>query len=120
MTHRFQVIEDGMLRSAFIGDVDEEAIAEFNQRLTPFLKTATPAKPIHFLVDASQEGRFSGGARRAFTQMFADDPRLGKVAIINAARFTRVMATFIMKATGRHDAVRFFDNEAEALVWLKG
>ena len=120
MPHQFTVIEDGLLSSAFLGDVDEETIAEFNEHLAPFLDTATPDNPIHFLADAGQEGRWSGAARRAFTKIFTDDPCLGKVAIINAARFTRVMATFIMKATGRHDVVRFFDNEAEALVWLKG
>ncbi len=120
MSHQFIVIEDGLLNSAFIGDVNEESIVEFNERLSPFLDTATPDNPIHFLADASHEGRWSGAARRAFTKMFATDPRLGKVAIINAARFTRVMATFIIKATGRHDAVRFFDNETEALAWLKG
>ena len=51
--------------------------------------------------------------------MFDNEPRYGKVAIVNASRFTRVAATFMMKATSRDDSVRFFDNETEALGWLR-
>jgi len=120
MTHKLTVIEDDILGSKFIGDVDEEVLAEFKKNITPFLETATDTNPLHFLVDASQEGRFSGAARRAFAQMFINDQRLGRVGIINAARFTQVMATFLMKATRRTETTRFFDDEVAALAWLRG
>lgn len=118
MAHRFEHIKDNFLRSFFTGTVDDSAIDEFLVNVEPYLSQATGQKPLHFLVDASGEGGWSFNARRRFTKLFEDD-RLGRVAIINADRFTRIVATFLMKATGREDSVRFFTAEDEALAWLK-
>ncbi len=120
MTHNLVVIADNVLRSTFVGDVNEKVVTtEFAKNIAPYLEKATPDTPLHFLVEAGQEGKFSGAARRMFTSIFKDDPRLGKVAIINVSRSTRVMATFLIKATERIDTVKFFEVEEEALVWLK-
>lgn len=117
MGNKIRQIEPGILHSTFTGDIDLAAIDEFVSNVTPYL-TTTDA-PIHFVADAEPEGRWSFAARRRFTELFDDEPRFGKVAIVNASRFTQVAATFMMKATGRHDSVRFFSSEADALNWLK-
>ena len=117
MANQLERRPDGILVSRFIGVVDEAAVAEFKEHVAPYLATATAEAPLHFIADAAQEGSWAFSARREFTDYFADK-RLGKVAIINASRFTRVVATFLMKATGRSDEVRFFDNEQEATKWL--
>jgi hypothetical protein len=117
MGNKIYQIEKGFLHSTFTGDIDMESINEFVDNVAPYITTAEA--PLHFVVDAQNEGRWSLSARREFTSMFDEEPRYGKVAIVNASRFTRVAATFMMKATGRDDSVRFFDTEAEAMTWLK-
>ena len=117
MAHELAMGDDGILRMAFIGDVDEAAITAWISDMQPFLETAEKGK-LKMLVDASRDGKMSSTARRTFTEVNRD-PRLDKIAIVKISRFNRVMATFIMTATGRHN-IRFFDEEAEALVWLNG
>ena len=116
MGNKIRPLEAGILHSTFTGDIDMAAIDEFVSNVTPHMSDSVP---LHFVVDAAQEGRWSFEARRRFTDMFDNEPRYGKVAIVNASRFTQVAATFMMKATGRHDTVRFFSSEADALAWLK-
>lgn len=96
--------QDGILRVAFIGDIDQETAETYRKDGLNFLD-ATKGDKLHKLVDARREGKFSGGARRTVTQLNAD-PRLDKSAVCNINRFNRVMATFIMKATGRNN-IRF-------------
>ena len=117
MGNKIRPLELGILHSTFTGDIDLPAIDEFVSNVAPHMSETN--MPLHFVVDAEYEGRWSFNARRRFTEMFDDEPRYGKVAIVNASRFTQVAATFMMKATGRHDSVRFFGSEAEALSWLK-
>lgn len=109
---------DGLLYSRFVGAVDDAAVEEFKSHVAPYLAEATAESPLHFIADAAEEGSWAFSARREFTRYF-EDKRLGKVAITNANRFTRVVATFLMKATGRSDEVRFFENEKQAVQWLK-
>lgn len=117
MGNKIRKIEESILHSTFTGDIGLADVAEFVENVDPYMQTMT--MPLHFVVDAAPEGRWSLDARRQFTKMFDNEPRYGKVAIVNASRFTRVAATFMMKATGRDDTVRFFDTEADALAWLK-
>lgn len=119
MAHTLTVGDNGILYSKFIGDVDQEAIQEFINSITPHLEHATADNPLQFVADASEEGTWNLSARREFTQLFDNEPRLGRVAITNANRFIRVVATFMMKATGRDGAVRFFENDEQALEWLQ-
>jgi hypothetical protein len=117
MSHTLTKRADGYLLSKFVGDIDEAAIEAFKKAVEPYLAEATEATPLHFLADAAEEGTWEFGARREFTKYF-DDKRLGHVAVINASRFTRVVSTFMVKATGRGDSVRFFEKEAEGVAWL--
>lgn len=118
MAHTLTKRPDGILHSLFVGDIDGAAIEEFKQNVAPYLETATTENQLHFVADASQEGKWDFDARQAFTKYF-DDQRLGHVAVVSANRFTRVISTFMVKATGRGDTVHFFATEEEAIAWLK-
>jgi hypothetical protein len=69
------------------------------------------------LADLSQGGKFSAEFRKTLAGLM-NDPRTGKVANVGAKRYNRVLAGFLLKATGR-DNIRFFKLEEEALAWLK-
>jgi hypothetical protein len=82
-----------------------------------FLEAASEAKPLPVLSDVTRAGKLSSIARRNLATM-SSDPRMGKNAIVGVNRYQRVMASFVIKASGQHN-VRFFDSETEALEWLK-
>ena len=117
MAHELDLIEEGIVRLAFIGDITDADVDAFLQGFLPFMEATTTDHPLGLLIDASRDGKMVPSARRNFTDL-NKDPRLGYIAISNINRFNRVVATFIMKATGRNN-IRFFDSEAAALAWLQ-
>jgi hypothetical protein len=118
MAHEISMGDDGILRMDLIGDMDREDMGAYIEDLTPFLEAATEAEPLLVLTDSSRSGKLSSGARKLSVEINRD-PRMGKTAVIGEGRrYFRVMAGFILKATGR-DNIRFFDSEEEALTWLK-
>ncbi|MFT7585231.1 MAG: hypothetical protein ACI9EW_001655 [Cellvibrionaceae bacterium] len=116
MSNTIRQLEEGILLSSFRGKIDLDSVNEFVTNVEPYLDGASSV--LHFIVDANNEERWSLSARREFTKIF-DSKSYGKVGILNAERVTRIVATFLMVATRRKDSVRFFDNESDALAWLK-
>ncbi len=119
MGNSIRQLDDNILHSTFKGDIEIADVDEFVHNVEPYLKKAPLSSLFHFVVDAQYEKHWSFAARRKFTQLFDHEPRFGKVAIFNASRFSRVVATFIMHASGRANQVRFFEGEASARTWLK-
>ena len=117
MTHELTMGEDGILRLSFIGDIGPEDVDAYVEELSPFLDGATAENPLRILSFSGREGKISAVARKTFAQL-NEDSRMGKVAILGGNRFTRVMTTIILKATGRQN-IRFFGTETEAMEWLK-
>lgn len=117
MTHKLEPLGDNIIRTTFIGDIDNEAFDAFMKDIQPFLEQASPEKPLKSFMDASREGKYSARARQELARL-GRDPRIGSVAVINSQPFTRVMGVFMMKVTGRDD-IRFFDDEESALAWLR-
>lgn len=117
MSYELDKIQDNIIRLAFIGDINESDVEALIKDFRPYLEATPPGKSIGLLIDASRDGRMSPSARRNFTKL-NHDSRLGGVGICNVGRLNRVMATFVMKATGR-DNIHFFDTQAEAIVWLE-
>jgi hypothetical protein len=109
--------EDGFLRIKLSGDLDGSVIENFRQDYIPFLDASTDENPLNSMVDAHQIGKISSTARKFFTNL-NHDPRYGLVALIGAPRAARVLGKFILKATNR-DNINFFDNEEDAVIWLK-
>ena len=62
----------------------------------------------------------SGGARRTLANHISIEPRFfNKLTICGANAKHRVMANFIITASGKGNNVRYFEKEEEALLWLK-
>ena len=118
MPHEITMRPDGLLIFNLIGNFDLAEMNSFIKDLTPYIEAATPASPLRILAKANQAGIYSTAARKAFMQLNTDS-RLGKTAVLQATRPTRVLYTFIQKATGNNNT-RFFDLEDQAATWLKG
>jgi hypothetical protein len=109
--------EDGVLRLLLDGDLGNDDAKTLPRDIAPFLEAATEAEPLVALVDSTRSEKVSSRARR-FLADLNSDPRMGKVAILGARRYGRVLIGFIIRATGRDDYFRFFDSEEEAVSWL--
>jgi hypothetical protein len=118
MAHELKMGDDGIIRGALMGNIGEADMVVFVKDVKRHLEANTSGKPISILQDAQRVGKFSLAARRQLTEL-ADDPRLGRLAIINSTNFDRVIATFMMNVAGRMNDLSFFDTEAEAIAWLK-
>jgi hypothetical protein len=119
MAHKLSMGDDGILRMKFSGDFGKEEAEAFLEDFMPFLEAATGTEPMHFIADVSQVGKTSAAARKVFSDLFREpDPRRGKMALVGASRYVRVVAGFLMRAAGE-TGWRFFDTEEEALAWLK-
>jgi ABC-type transporter Mla MlaB component len=119
MPYELSMGDDGILRLAFIGDIDAEDVLAYVEEYTPFSEAAIETGPLRILVDASQVGKVSSSARKALVEVYrAPGTEMMTTAIVGANRYIRVLAGFIMKALGRK-GLRFFDSEEAALAWLR-
>jgi hypothetical protein len=117
MTHELNLGQDGILRVSFSGSVERADIETYTSDLEPFLGQASADMPLQFIAYAGREDRFSLAARHKMAELNAD-PRIGKVAVLGAARLNLVLGTIILKFTQRNN-IRFFNHEEDALRWLK-
>ena len=117
MAHELTMHNDGILRTTIAGDLDRSVVDTLQGDYQPFLEASTPAVPLNNILFPERVGRISSNARRFFTEL-TNDPRFGSAAIVSPPRRVRVLGKFILKATGREN-IHFFENEAEALDWLK-
>jgi hypothetical protein len=109
--------DDGILRVELIGDTGIEDIDAFLEDIAPFLEAATEEEPLLVLAESGLTGKYSAAARKRFAELLRE-PRVRKVALLNARRYVRVLIGFILRSAGR-DNIHFFDSEEEALAWLK-
>jgi hypothetical protein len=122
--HTISIGNDGILRVAFVGDPRTRDAAAFFKDFSPFLEAATEEEPLHIIIDGSRLGKTSASARKTLLGINRD-PRVGKIAVLGAGRYMRVLVGFILKAT-RRDNIRLFapkhgdlNAEKEAIAWLK-
>lgn len=118
MTYYIEEMDERIIKVGLIGYVDDETGDAFLAELNQYIEAASVEKPLYILTGRDSTTRTSKEARRRFT-LFAQDPRLGSVAITQSNPFIKVLATFIIKASGRSNLARFFDTEEEGFAWLK-
>ncbi len=118
MPYKLYKDDDDIVHVAWIGDIDGETVRAYLEEVEPYLAQATPDRLIHAVIDSSRDGKYTAEARRYFADL-SKDPRLGRIALINSSRTTRLMAKFFIKVSRREDVMRFFDGEEEAVTWLK-
>lgn len=74
-------------------------------------------QPALVLNDLSEYGKATSGARKIYALLF-QSTKIKKQAFICKKTVTRVMISFIMRAADVEN-IEFFEEEAEALQWLK-
>jgi hypothetical protein len=106
--------EDEIVFGKFFGEQEEEGAEEFIGEVAKLMK---PGEKERLFIDGSEAGKSSAGARKAYVK-FAKSVTAGKIAIFGVSTLLKVIATFIIRASGTGN-VRFFTDKEEALKWLK-
>lgn len=120
MTLEFQPITDQIVKLTIRGDISDEDGERFLKDIIAYRDSNPPDKQLlHYLVDSSHQGKLTARTRKIFTDQSRTSD-VGKVAVFGSNRFVRVMATFMIKASGRKNlSIQFFETEDEALAWLQ-
>jgi hypothetical protein len=114
----YKVWEDplGFVRVKVIGDHtdkdSENVISEINEVL---LKESNNSK---IIIDMTETGRPTANARKNHAKNMKNNGNFKKAALYGASAMNRVMANFIIKASGRGDKVKYFKDEQSALAWI--
>lgn len=80
------------------------------------LADSIPGK-VAVLNDLTNAGTASSGARKTYAETMKSD-KISKHAFLGMRTMTRVIVSFIMKASGVKNT-KFFDNKEDAIRWLK-
>ena len=111
-------IDDNGIIKGWIGGVHnkkdaESIIAEVNTLIenSGFRKV---------LIDMSKIEKATLDARKVHLDNLNSKPsNFNKLALFGANTLNRVMANFMIRAARLEDKIKFFNSEADALVWLK-
>jgi hypothetical protein len=107
--------KDKIVRSEFYGDADEKVAKEQIESMSKFYKTLKG--DILVLIDLTQAGSTTSKARTIYADALKK-MSVKKHAFIVKNIVLKVTVDFIMKASGAKN-VKFFNDNEEALQWLK-
>ena len=108
--------KEGIIRNESKGDFEEDDAREQMEEILKIAE-ARPGKAL-VLNDLTQAGKASSGARKTYAQMLKSE-EFAKHAFVGMSTLTRVIVSFLVRASGAKNAM-FFATEEEALRWLKG
>jgi hypothetical protein len=109
--------DDGIIRGKIIGEHTGEDARRIIVEIDDFLDKDKGKKCI--LIDMIETGRPTAECRKIHaTNIKNEHSKFNKTAFFGAKVINRVMANFIIKASGKGKKVRYFDTEKEALKWL--
>ena len=114
----YKVWEDatGLVRVKVIGDhTDHDSKAMIHELNEVLMKKSNNNK---ILIDMTQTGRPTVNARKNHAVNMKNNGNFKKAALFGASAMNRVMANFIIKASGRGNKVKYFKDEHSALDWL--
>jgi hypothetical protein len=116
--YKVWVDHEGHIRARIVGKHDkgnaEKIINEINELIKKNQKKGK------LLIDMTDTGRPTVQARKLHaTNMKRLSKEIKKAALYGASAMNRVMANFIIKASGMGEKVKYFNTEEEAILWLK-
>lgn len=116
MKSKVYMNNDGIIRVISVGDQTAEEMIEVRKAVLELCKKV-PGK-IKILNDLSKMGKSLLGSRTEAVKSIKLE-KVGKVANFGGGTSTRIIASFIVRASGMDKKVKYFETEAEALKWLK-
>jgi UDP-N-acetylmuramyl pentapeptide synthase len=107
--------EEGVIWNQSWGDFDED---DARRQMAEILRVAEGVSGKALVLnDMTEAGKASSGARKAYAQLLKSE-EFAKHAFVGMSTLTRVIVSFLVRASGTKNAM-FFATEEEALKWLK-
>lgn len=116
MTSNVYLDKDGIVHIESIGFQTEDESLKVREKVLELGKKV-PGK-IRILNDLTKMTKSTSGSRKVTVDSIKLED-VGKVASFGASTFNRVVASFIIKASGMEHKVKHFKTKEEALRWLK-
>lgn len=116
MKSKVFVGDDGIIRVISVGDQTPQEMIEVRKAVLE-LGREIPGR-IRVLNDLSKMGKSLPGSRTEAAKSIKLE-EIGKVASFGASTMNRVIASFITRASGMGNKVKYFETEEDALRWLK-
>lgn len=117
MNSKVYLDNDGIVRVTALGDQDGKEIIEVRYEILRLGKNASGK--IKVLYDLSKIGKSLPDSRSESVKSLKLE-ELGNIALFGASAVIRVIASFIIRASGMSEKAKYFKTEEEALRWLKG
>ena len=109
--------DDGIIRGKIIGDHTGQDARKIIKLIDHYL--AKDRSKGYVLIDMRETGRPTAESRKIHASNIKNGhSKFNKTAFFGAKVINRVMANFIIKASGKGKKVKYFDTENEALKWL--
>jgi hypothetical protein len=116
--YKVWVDDYGIIRGAIFGKHSKKDALDIIREMDGHLQKEKGNGLI--LIDMTETGRPSSEARKIHAMNIKNgNTKFKRAAFFGATVMNRVLANFIIKASGRSDKVRYFDTQKEAIEWLK-
>ena len=109
--------KEGLIRGCLTGEFDENMAKVVAETAIKILEQHD--EKTNMLFDLSKLRKILSPARKRLVEL-RKHPNINRAAIWGASTFIRVVANFIIAATGKYKMTKHFGTEKEALKWLKG
>jgi hypothetical protein len=116
--YKVWVDSNGIVRGKIIGDHTKKDAIDIIKKLESLY--SEDMGNLLTLIDMSETNRPTSEARKMHAMNLKNHHnQFKKAAFFGGSVMNRVLANFIIKASGKGDKVRYFDTEKEAIQWLK-
>jgi hypothetical protein len=116
MTSQVYLDQEGIIHVESIGLQTEDEALKVRKKVMELGKKV-PGK-VRILNNLTRMSKATARSRKTTAESIKL-PEIGKVASFGGSTFARVVASFVIKATGMEHKVKYFETEEEALKWLK-
>jgi hypothetical protein len=116
ITSKVYLDKEGIIHVDSIGSQTKNEVLKVRKKVLKLGETVHGKMKI--ITNLTNVTNVTSGSRKATVESVQLE-EVGKIAIFGASTFNRVVASFIIKASGMVNKVQYFKNEEEALKWLK-
>ncbi len=109
--------KEGILRIGVLEKFDIPTVENFFKDVREKFGVEKSRKILAFVAEPAQE--IPAKDTRQLLRKESPTVNWGKIAVWGAKPALRMVAKILMVAVGKKDTVRFFENEADAVAWLK-
>jgi UDP-N-acetylmuramyl pentapeptide synthase len=119
MANKVYLHTNGVIVIEVIGDQDVASVSQMGEQTRELIKQQRAAgMPCLVLDDLLAMGKVGGDARDQVVKL-AKELDYDKAAMVGHGGLMRMGTNLMLRATGRGDKARFFEDKDKALTWLR-